>query len=122
MDRSGAHCVLHCEDIFAAFYVNPADDYAETDDIHHNHHLMSRSKTQSRLQRILDPIEEDIGMWVMDDTDLQEVTLYATSFQEFLVRMYFEESVSRYWNYAGGLPPKVQEYLSRIYPGERPEP
>jgi hypothetical protein len=61
-------------------------------------------------------------MWVVDDTGLDEVTLYATSFQEFLVRMYFEEGVSRYWNYTGELSPQVQEYSSRVYPGERPEP
>lgn len=93
MDRHGGHCVLQSEWDFTRFYYG---DYMwDTDVDSWDDPMISgiRKRYITSLQDTLTPEERSIGMQVLYLEDAPGVRLSASSLEELLVRIFFEELV-----------------------------
>lgn len=67
------------------------DEVLENQDV-----LMTQNTAQIEVERLLTPLEREVGMWEVNERGLFGAKLFAPSFEEFLIRRYMEEGLAIY--------------------------
>jgi hypothetical protein len=117
LDRDGGHCILGSTYNFQFYYDQPSSTYDDLSDTSDRVHIRSqRLRKQEKLQAALTTTDREVGCEIVCDAIDFDLQLHATSFEEFLVRTYYEEWATWFTDdEPGNLPDPLKEYLVHVF-------